>query len=96
MNSAERSGFHIVSLVTNNAVGDSRVLKSAQTLADNGFQVTLLCQLIGDVPKSEVSGLFTIERVTPNVKASTRRITPLGPLRYLLKVPNSYVRYGAR
>ena len=96
MNSAERSGFHIVSLVTNNAVGDSRVLKSAQTLADNGFQVTLLCQLIGDVPKSEVSGSFTIERVTPNVKASTRRITPLGPLRYLLKVPNSYVRYGAR
>jgi glycosyltransferase involved in cell wall biosynthesis len=96
MNSAQRGAFHIISLVTNNAVGDSRVLKCAQTLAESGYRVTLLCQLLGDVQRSESHTGFTIERVTPNTKASTRRITPLGPLRYLLKVPNSYVRYGAR
>ena len=61
MHSSDRAKLKIVSLVTNNAVGDSRVLKSAETLAAAGYQVTLLAQQIGDCASVENLNGFTLK-----------------------------------
>lgn len=103
MNSEERSVFHILSIVTNNAVGDSRVLKSAETLATAGYKVTLLAGLIGSVANTEKGNSFTILR-TPIVNRYTqRRRQPLFPFNYILDLSDRYlprgkrfVRYGCR
>lgn len=103
MNSADRSAFHILSLVTNNAVGDSRVLKSAETLVAAGYRVTLLAGLIGSVPKLEEVNGFTIRRA-PTIKKDTQhRRKPLFPFNFILEMSNRYlprgkrfVRYGCR
>ena len=96
MHSSDRAKLKIVSLVTNNAVGDSRVLKSAETLAAAGYQVTLLAQQIGDCASVENLNGFTLKRVKPIDKFSKRRTTPFWPLSMTVKSKNSYVRYGSR
>lgn len=102
MNSADRGAFHILSLVTNNAVGDSRVLKSAETLAAAGYRVTLLAGLIGSVPKLEEVNGFTILRA-PTIKTDTQRKTvtqhrrkPIFPFNYILEMSNRYLPRGKR
>ena len=105
MNPADRGSYHIVSIVTNNAVGDSRVLKSAETLATAGYQVTLLAGLIGSVPELEKINGFTIRRVsiiktdTQNrrKKADTRnRRLPIFPFNHILELSNRYLPRGKR
>ena len=96
MHSSDRAKLKIVSLVTNNAIGDSRVLKSAETLAAAGYQVTLLAQQLGDaLPHEKLNG-FTLKRVKPIDKFSKRRTTPFWPLSITVKSENSYIRYGSR
>lgn len=96
MNSADRGSFHILSIVTNNAVGDSRVLKSAETLAAAGFRVTLLAGLIGSVSSNEEGNGFTILRA-PIVKTDTQhRRKPLFPFNYILEISNRYLPRGKR
>lgn len=96
MNSKDRSSFHIVSIVTNNAVGDSRVLKSAETLAASGYKVTLLAGLIGSVPESEELNGFRILRVPVENTDSTRRVTPMFPFNRILDLSNRYLPRGKR
>ena len=96
MHSSDRAKLKIVSLVTNNAIGDSRVLKSAETLAAAGYQVTLLAQQIGDCAVEEKLNGFTLKRLKPIDKFSKRRTTPFWPLSITVKSDNSYVRYGSR
>ena len=96
MNTADRGTFHILSLVTNNAVGDSRVLKSAETLAAAGYKVTLLAGLIGSVPSTEEINGFTVFRA-PIVKTDMQhRRKPLFPFNYVLKISNRYLPRGKR
>jgi glycosyltransferase involved in cell wall biosynthesis len=96
MNSANRGSIHILSIVTNNAVGDSRVLKSAETLAAAGYKVTLLAGLIGSVPESEEVNGFTIRRA-PTIKTDTQhRRKPLFPFNYILDMSNRYLPRGKR
>src|SRR5512141_3624 len=96
MNATDRSSIHIVSLVTNNAVGDSRVLKSAETLAAAGYRVTLLAGLIGSVPPSEDLNGFHILRVPIVNTDSTKRVTPLFPFNRILDLSNRYLPRGKR
>ena len=96
MLSEDRSKLKLVSLVTNNAIGDSRVLKSAESLAAAGYQVTLLAQLIGDCQAEELLNGFKLKRVTPVTKFSKKRVTPLFPFNYTVKMTNSYIKYGSR
>lgn len=96
MNSKDRSSIHIVSIVTNNAVGDSRVLKSAETLAAAGYRVTLLAGLIGSVPESEELNGFRILRVPITNMDSTKRVTPLFPFNRILDLSNRYLPRGKR
>ena len=96
MHSSDRAKLKIVSLVTNNAVGDSRVLKSAETLAAAGYQVTLLAQQIGDCASVENLNGFTLKRVRPIDKHSKRRTTPIWPFSFTIKMKNSYIKYGSR
>jgi glycosyltransferase involved in cell wall biosynthesis len=96
MDSANRGAFHILSLVTNNAVGDSRVLKSAETLAAAGYKVTLLAGLIGSVPEFEISNGFDIVRA-PTVKTDTlHRRRPIFPFNFILELSNRYLPRGKR
>ena len=96
MHSSDRAKLKIVSLVTNNAVGDSRVLKSAETLAAAGYQVTLLAQRIGNHPNQEDLNGFVLKRLAPQTRYSKRRTTPFWPFSLTVKAPNSYIRYGSR
>lgn len=96
MDSKDRSSFHIVSIVTNNAVGDSRVLKSAETLAAAGYKVTLLAGRIGSVPESEELNGFRILRVPIVNRDSTRRVTPMFPFNRILDLSNRYLPRGKR
>jgi glycosyltransferase involved in cell wall biosynthesis len=96
MHGSDRAKLNLVSLVTNNAIGDSRVLKSAETLAAAGYNVTLLAQRIGNCAAEEQMAGFKLKRVEPVTKYSLRRTTPLGPFKFTVKIKNSYVRYGSR
>lgn len=96
MNPQERSQIHILSIVTNNAVGDSRVLKSAETLAAAGYKVTLLAGLIGNVPPTEVLNGFTILRAPSISKYGQNRHRPLFPFNYILDMSNQYLPRGKR
>lgn len=96
MNSEDRNQIHIVSIVTNNAVGDSRVLKSAETLAAAGYRVTLLAGLIGKVPPSEEMSGFRIHRVPISNTYSRRRIYPMFPFNRILDLSNRYLPRGKR
>ena len=62
MNFEDRASLHILSIVTNDAVGDSRVLKSAESLAAAGYQVTLLAGVVGPVSEPEELNGFKIFR----------------------------------
>lgn len=96
MNSEDRATLHIVSLVTNNAVGDSRVLKSAETLAAAGYRVTLLAGLIGAVPESEELNGFRILRAPVTDTYSKRRVNPMFPFNRVLDLSNRYLPRGKR
>ncbi len=96
MNFKERSSIHILSIVTNNAVGDSRVLKSAETLAAAGYKVTLLAGRIGSVPESEELNGFQILRVPIVNTDSTKRVTPMFPFNRILDLSNRYLPRGKR
>jgi glycosyltransferase involved in cell wall biosynthesis len=96
MNSEERSSFHIVSIVTNNAVGDSRVLKSAETLGAAGYRVTLLAGRIGSVPITEEGNNFLIERVPVVVTGTAHRVKPFFPFNRILDLSNRYLPRGKR
>lgn len=96
MNSQDRAGLRILSLVTNNAVGDSRVLKSAETLAAAGYQVTLLASLAGSVPKLEELNGFTILRAPVVSNFAKRRVTPIFPFNRILDLSNRYLPRGKR
>lgn len=96
MHSADRSKLKIVSLVTNNAIGDSRVLKSAETLAQAGYQVTLLAQRIGDCAAEEKLNGFALRRVAPVNTYSLRRTKPFWPFSFTVKMTNKYIKYGSR
>lgn len=96
MNSQDRAAFHILSIVTNNAVGDSRVLKSAETLAAAGYQMTLLAGLIGSVPESEELNGFRILRAPIVSTFAKRRVTPIFPFNRILDLSNRYLPRGKR
>ena len=96
MHSSDRAKLKIVSLVTNNAIGDSRVLKSAETLASAGYKVTLLAQQIGNCAAEEELNGFKLKRVKPVTTYSTRRTKPIWPFSFTVKMTNSYIKYGSR
>jgi len=96
MNSEDRNSLRILSIVTNNAVGDSRVLKSAETLASAGYKVTLLAGLIGSVPASEELNGFQILRVPVANSYSKRRVNPMFPFNRILDLSNRYLPRGKR
>lgn len=96
MNSEDRNSIHILSIVTNNAVGDSRVLKSAETLAAAGYKVTLLAGLIGSVPASEELTGFQILRAPVANTYSKRRVNPMFPFNRILDLSNRYLPRGKR
>jgi glycosyltransferase involved in cell wall biosynthesis len=96
MNFEDRASVHILSIVTNNAVGDSRVLKSAESLAAAGYQVTLLAALIGSVPESEELNGFRIRRVPVSKHDSRRRHNPFFPFNRILDLSNRYLPRGKR
>jgi len=96
MNSEDRASLHILSIVTNNAVGDSRVLKSAETLAAAGYKVTLLAGLIGNVPESEELNGFAILRAPVANTYSKRRVNPMFPFNRILDLSNRYLPRGKR
>ena len=96
MNSEDRSVIHILSLVTNNAVGDSRVLKSAETLGGAGFQVTLLAAKDGSVAAEEAGKDFMIRRVPLVVKGTAHRVRPFFPFNRILDLSNRYLPRGKR
>lgn len=96
MNSEQRSSIHIVSIVTNNAVGDSRVLKSAETLGSAGYRVTLLAGRIGSVPGEEEGKNFVINRVPVMVTGMAHRVKPLFPFSRILDLSNRYLPRGKR
>ena len=96
MNSEERKSLHILSIVTNNAVGDSRVLKSAEFLATAGYKVTLLARLIGAVPKSEELNGFTILRTPVTSVTAKKRVSPMFPFNRILDLSNRYLPRGKR
>lgn len=96
MNPEQRSALHIVSIVTNSAVGDSRVLKSAETLGGAGYKVTLLAGRIGSVPVEEPGKNFTIVRAPMVVTGTAHRVQPLFPFNRILDLSNSYLPRGKR
>ena len=96
MNSEQRSSIHIVSIVTNNAVGDSRVLKSAETLGAAGYRVTLLAGRVGSVPLKEPGQNFEIVRVPLIVTATAHRVRPIFPFNRILDLSNRYLPRGKR
>lgn len=96
MHSSDRAKLKVVSLVTNNAIGDSRVLKSAETLAAAGYNVTLLAQRIGNCAAEENLNGFTLKRVEPVNMYSQRRTKPIWPFSYTVKMTNKYIKYGSR
>lgn len=96
MNPEDRASLHVLSIVTNNAVGDSRVLKSAETLAVAGYRVTLLAGLIGSVPESEELNGFRILRVPVTNKYAKRRVNPMFPFNRILDLSNRYLPRGKR
>ncbi len=96
MNSEQRSAIHIVSIVTNNAVGDSRVLKSAETLGAAGYRVTLLAGRIGSVPAEEEGKNFMINRVPVIATEMTHRVRPIFPFNRILDLSNRYLPRGKR
>ncbi len=96
MNPEERKSLHILSIVTNNAVGDSRVLKSAESLAAAGYKVTLLARLIGAVPKSEELSGFTIHRASVESMTAKKRVSPMFPFNRILDLSNRYLPRGKR
>ena len=96
MNFADRNSIHILSIVTNSAVGDSRVLKSAETLAAAGYKVTLLAGLIGSVPASEELNGFQIRRAPVLNTYSKRRVNPMFPFNRILDLSNRYLPRGKR
>jgi glycosyltransferase involved in cell wall biosynthesis len=96
MNIEDRASIHILSIVTNTAVGDSRVLKSAESLAAAGYQVTLLAGLVGSVPESEELNGFRIRRAPISKHYSQRRHTPFFPFNRILDLSNRYLPRGKR
>jgi glycosyltransferase involved in cell wall biosynthesis len=96
MNFESRTRVHIVSIVTNNAVGDSRVLKSAESLAAAGYRVTLLAGLIGHVRAEEELNGFAIRRVPTSKRFSQRRHNPFFPFNRILDLSNQFLPRGKR
>ena len=96
MNPEQRSSIHIVSIVTNNAVGDSRVLKSAETLGTAGYKVTLLAGRVGSVPLKENGQNFEIVRVPVVVTRTAHRVKPIFPFSRILDLSNRYLPRGKR
>ena len=96
MNNEERNKIHILSIVTNNAVGDSRVLKSAESLGGAGYQVTLLAAKIGSVASEEEGSNFVIRRVPMVITGTTHRVQPLFPFNKILELSNKYLPRGKR
>ena len=94
MNSEDRASIHILSIVTNDAVGDSRVLKSAESLAAAGYKVTLVAGLVGSVSKSEEFNGFTIRHVPVLKHDSLKRHTPSFPFNRILDLDNRYLPGG--
>lgn len=91
-----RALVHILSIVTNNAVGDSRVLKSAESLAAAGYKVTLLAGLVGSVPESEELNGFRIRRAPVSKYHSQKRHNPFFPFNRILDLSNRYLPRGKR
>lgn len=56
----------LVMLVNNPCVNDSRVIKSAEALAQSGWQVVVLCRYASDLPVSEVVNGVTYRRIQPS------------------------------
>lgn len=96
MNNEDRNKIHILSIVTNNAVGDSRVLKSAESLGGAGYQVTLLAAKIGPVASEEEGSNFVIRRVPLVIKGMVHRVQPLFPFNKILDLSNKYLPRGKR
>ncbi len=96
MKTEDRNKIHILSIVTNNAVGDSRVLKSAESLGAAGYQVTLLAAKTGSVASQEQGNNFVIQRVPMIVKGTAHRVQPLFPFSRILELSNKYLPRGRR
>ena len=96
MNIEDRASLHVLSIVTNDAVGDSRVLKSAESLAAAGYQVTLLAGVVGPVSEPEELSGFKIFRAPISKHYSQRRHNPLFPFNRILDLSNRYLPRGKR
>lgn len=60
---------HIVALVNNPAVYDTRVIKQAETLAEAGYRVTVVCRRAPGIPDQErVNGVDYVRVASSNVR----------------------------
>lgn len=57
--------MHVVMLVNNPCVNDSRVIKSAEALVDVGHTVTVVCRQFGDLPAREERNGVQYHRIEP-------------------------------
>ncbi|WP_245675901.1 glycosyltransferase family 4 protein [Halofilum ochraceum] len=57
--------MHVVMLVNNSCVNDSRVIKSAEALVHVGHEVTVVCRQFGDLPVREERNGVQYHRVEP-------------------------------
>ena len=57
--------MHVVMLVNNSCVHDSRVIKSAEALANSGYKVTVVCRQVADIPQEEHRNGVRYERIQP-------------------------------
>ena len=63
-----RRSLHVVMLLNNSCVNDSRVIKSAEALVDGGFMVTVLCRQDKNLPQvDEINGVV-YQRLAPQPK----------------------------
>ncbi len=62
----------VLFILRNHFINDSRVLKEAQTLSNNGYSVTIRCLWDTDLPKFEDNEKFKVERVCYSDRKKTK------------------------
>ena len=73
----------VVSLLFSNYKNDNRVFKMATSLAENGYEVTVLAVCYDDVLEEETQGKVKVKRLKLSTGSLPRGIKFYGVLRFL-------------
>ena len=73
----------VVSLLFSNYKNDNRVFKMANSLAENGYDVTILALCYGDVPELESQGKINVRRLKLKSGALPSGNKLFGSIKYL-------------